>query len=59
MAAYGTLVGICRLRRGFLFPEGMLETVESDGDSSWQGCPRKAWGLALFCVNNSVETWVV
>ena len=21
MAAYGTLVGICRLRRGFLFPE--------------------------------------
>ena len=22
VAAYGTLVGICRLRRGFLFPEG-------------------------------------
>ena len=23
-AAYGTLVGICRLRRGFLFPEGWM-----------------------------------
>ena len=23
-AAYGTLVGICRLRRGFLFPEGRM-----------------------------------
>ena len=25
VAAYGTLVGICRLRRGFYFPKGVLD----------------------------------